>query len=70
MTFLAQAGRVHWITEGGSYALTADEIETLLAIFDREHAVREWLDLDQAAQDAGYPPNTSSLRAIRRAQAA
>lgn len=63
MTFLAQGGRVYWTTPGGSYELNgAAEIDALLAIFERANDRKAWLDLDQAAQDAGYPGSVTSLR--------
>ena len=63
MSFIADGKyTVYWVTSGGSYRLKAHEIECLLGIFDREHDVRAWLELDSAAQAAGYPAALSSIK--------
>jgi hypothetical protein len=67
MTFECIEGRVYLNDAGGSYELKADEIDKLLAIYDRHRAVKLWLELDEAAQAAGYPGNVSSLREVGRA---
>lgn len=57
MTFIANGSSVFWCSAGGGpYEMKgAQEIDALLAIFQRAEDRKAWLALDQAAQDAGYP---------------
>jgi hypothetical protein len=61
MTFQAINGEVYWLAPT-PVRLGVYEVETLLALFDRERAVRPYLDLHEAHVKAGGVERVSSNR--------
>ena len=61
--FITAGDTVLWLTGGGFAALRPEDVSALLNIFMREGCRSLWLELDEAAQGAGYPESVTSLRA-------
>lgn len=60
--FISAGDTVLWLTGGGFAALRPEDVSALLDIFMREGCRSLWLELDEAAQGAGYPAALSSMR--------
>lgn len=58
-TFTAHVGQVFW----GPVLLSQASVDGLLTIFEREGAVRLWIELDEANVAAGGIASVTSMRA-------
>jgi hypothetical protein len=62
-SYHAEHGKVVMVTDSGPVRLSLVEADNLLGIYDRERAIRDYLDCYQAYMAAGGIERVSSVRA-------